>query len=267
MSQKTTIAIAGCTGRMGKALCQAVLENNNAVLVGGNVVQNSEFIGLDIGQILNGKPLNIFTTDKSEELFETADVIIDFTTPNSTVLHSELAVKYAKNLVIGTTGFNKEQQAIINQNAQKTAILQSGNMSLGVNLLAALVKQAANRLKDFDIEILEMHHKHKIDAPSGTALLLGKAAAEGRGVDLHDNIDAARFGQIGARQKDKIGMAVLRGGSVVGDHTVIFAGEHERLELSHKAENRDIFAKGAVFAALWLAGKRPNLYSMTDVLE
>jgi 4-hydroxy-tetrahydrodipicolinate reductase len=197
-----------------------------------------------------------------------ADGIIDFTVPQATVDHAKLAAKAGIVHIIGTTGFSADDEAAIADAAKRAVIVKSGNMSLGVNLLAALVKRVAKTLdEDFDIEILEMHHNRKIDAPSGTALLLGRAAAAGRGVDLDKTSVRSRDGHTGARKAGDIGFATLRGGTVVGDHTVIFAGPAERIELGHRAEDRMIFARGAVKAALWANGKKPGLYSMADVLE
>ena len=199
--------------------------------------------------------------------FAEADGVLDFTTPAASVAFAALAAKAGIVHVIGTTGLAKSDEAQIKAAAKRAVIVQSGNMSLGVNLLAVLVRQAARALDpDFDIEILEMHHKHKVDAPSGTALLLGRAAAEGRGVDLGKTSVRVRDGHVGPRREGSIGFATLRGGSVVGDHSVILAGTGERITLSHEASDRAIFARGAVRAALWARGRKAGLYSMRDVL-
>jgi 4-hydroxy-tetrahydrodipicolinate reductase len=200
-------------------------------------------------------------------LLTRVDGIIDFTVPAATLALVELSAQARIVHVIGTTGIDATGEARIKAAARHARIVKSGNMSLGVNLLAAMVKRVAAALgEDFDIEIAEMHHRHKIDAPSGTALLLGKAAAEGRGITLEQRSVRSRDGHTGARPVGDIGFATLRGGSVVGDHTVMFAGPSERIELSHKAESRDIFARGAVRAALWAMDQKPGLYSMNDVL-
>ena len=197
----------------------------------------------------------------------TPTALLDFTIPAATLALAELAARKGLVHVIGTTGLSGENEKLIAEAAKRAVIVKSGNMSMGVNLLAALVKRVAKTLdEDFDIEIVEMHHNKKIDAPSGTALMLGRAAAEGRGIDLDQRSERGRDGHTGARTRGDIGFASLRGGSVVGDHTVIFAGPAERIELSHKAEDRMIFARGAVRAALWARGQKPGLYSMADVL-
>ncbi len=212
-------------------------------------------------------PNGIAVTGEPVAAFAKADGVLDFTVPAATIAFAELAAQARIVHVIGTTGLSADDDAKIAAAARHAAVVKSGNMSLGVNLLAALVRQAAKALDaDFDIEILEMHHRHKVDAPSGTALLLGRAAAAGRGVDLADHSVRVRDGHTGARRRGDIGFATLRGGSVVGDHAVILAGEGEVVELTHKATDRAIFARGAVKAALWGRDKKPGLYSMADVL-
>jgi 4-hydroxy-tetrahydrodipicolinate reductase len=187
--------------------------------------------------------------------------------PAATLALAELAAKAGTAHIIGTTGLSAEDEKLIAEAAKRTVVVKSGNMSMGVNLLAALVKQVAKTLgEDFDVEVVEMHHNKKIDAPSGTALMLGRAAAQGRGIKLEERSARGRDGVTGARRAGDIGFASLRGGTVVGDHTVIFAGPAERIELTHKAEDRMLFARGAVRAALWARGQKPGLYSMTDVL-
>jgi 4-hydroxy-tetrahydrodipicolinate reductase len=196
-----------------------------------------------------------------------ADVFVDFSAPDALEGHLNQALRAGKPILIGTTGLSPFHQALIDAAAKDVAVLQAANTSLGVNLLSHLVREAAARLgEDWDIEIAEMHHRMKADAPSGTALLLGEAAAEGRGVDLDAVSDRGRDGITGARAPGHIGFAVLRGGTVAGEHQVIFAGEHERIELNHRAESRAVFARGALAAARWLAGKPAGLYSMADVL-
>jgi 4-hydroxy-tetrahydrodipicolinate reductase len=201
------------------------------------------------------------------ELAAASDVLVDFTRPDALAGHLQAAVTGNCPIVIGTTGLTPDDHAAIAAAAQKVAVLQAANTSLGVNLLAHLVQEAAARLgPEWDIEIVEMHHRHKVDAPSGTALLLGEAAARGRGVDLASAADRGRDGITGERREGAIGFAALRGGTVAGDHQVILATEGERIELGHRAESRTIFARGAVKAALWLAGKPIGRYGMTDVL-
>lgn len=254
------IGILGCGGRMGKMLVAEVGQHPGAQLSGGTVRQGSALIGQSLGSSL--------VTDKADELFVASDAVIDFTKPELLKTHLDLAVRYKKPLVIGTTGLDAETRAAIKSAAQLVPLVQAANMSVGVTLLGQLVKQLAAKLDDatFDIEVVEMHHRHKIDAPSGTALALAEAAAQGRGVQLSDVARKSRDGQIGARPAGEIGISTLRGGDVVGDHTVIFAADGERIEITHKASSRQIFARGAVRAALWAAGREPGLYSMLDVL-
>lgn len=262
------IGIVGCAGRMGRMLVQEVLKTGGCELAGGIDRAGSPLIGQDIGGLAGCPAVGLALGSDAEALFAAADAVIDFTTPAASRAHAELAARTGTALVVGTTGLEPGDLAEIRAAAAKAPIVQSFNMSLGVNLLAALVKQAAAALgpDSFDIEIVEMHHKHKVDAPSGTAILLGEAAAQGRGVDLAAASQRGRDGITGERTAGDIGFASLRGGDVVGEHTVILAGAGERIELTHRATQRAIFAAGAVRAAVWLAGKKPGLYAMTDVL-
>lgn len=251
------ISMIGCTGRMGKAIISQIAECPEHSLVGGATHATSESIGEDLG---NG----IQATADLAAAIAPADVVIDFSRPDMTMELLAALEKNPKPLIIGTTGFNDIEYATIEKLAKKMPILLSSNTSLGVNLLFGLVKQAAAKLgAEYDIEIVEMHHKHKVDAPSGTAISLGKAAAEGRGIGLENS---AIYNRSGKREQGGIGFASLRGGDVVGEHNVIFAGAGERLELGHIATDRSIFARGALKAAQWLAAKKPALYSMQDVL-
>jgi 4-hydroxy-tetrahydrodipicolinate reductase len=261
------LVVAGAGGRMGRTLVKAMAETKGMTLAGGLEDARSSLIGQDAG-VLAGLPANGITIGAdAKPLLAKADAIVDFTAPKASVALAALAAETGKIHIIGTTGLAAEDDAKIKDAARKAVIVKSGNMSLGVNLLAALAKRVAKTLDDdFDIEILEMHHNKKVDAPSGTALLLGRAAAEGRGVDVGQRSVRARDGQTGARRAGDIGFAALRGGSVVGEHSVIFAGPAERLELVHRAEDRMIFARGALKAALWARGQKPGLYSMADVL-
>jgi 4-hydroxy-tetrahydrodipicolinate reductase len=248
-------------------LVKQVSETAGCTICGGTEPANSPNIGKDIHALAGLEFSGILISDDTSKLFEEADAVIDFTAPTASVAHAKLAAEYGKILVIGTTGLSNEEQAEISACGDKAVIVQGANMSLGVNLLAQLTKKVAAILDDeFDIEVLEMHHHHKVDAPSGTALLLGKAAAAGRDVD-HDSVaDRGRDGITGARKRGDIGYAVLRGGNVVGDHTVMFAAENERIELTHKAGDRSIFARGAVRAAIWAKDKSAGNYDMMDVL-
>jgi 4-hydroxy-tetrahydrodipicolinate reductase len=262
------LAIAGAAGRMGRVLTRIVHETDGAEVAGGIEPKGSVHVGVDMGEIAGIGRLDVAISGDPLELFTRIDGLLDFTVPAATLALAELSAQARIVHVIGTTGIDEDGNARIKAAARHARIIKSGNMSLGVNLLAALVRKAAAVLgEDFDIEVLEMHHKHKIDAPSGTALLLGEAAALGRGIDLRQRSVRSRDGHTGARPVGDIGFATLRGGSVVGDHTVMFAGPAERIEFSHRAESRDIFARGAVRAALWGFDKKPGFYTMTDVLE
>ncbi len=252
----TAIGIFGARGRMGQAIAQIAGENG-LIVAGGTNTRNGGPIGPDGAEI---------TTDPAA-LAAKADILIDFSAPAAMQAQLDACVAARKPLLIGTTGLEAEHHVAIDAAAQSIAVLQTGNTSLGVNLLAALVREAAARLvDDWDIEIVEMHHRHKVDAPSGTALLLGEAAAAGRGIDLASHSARGRDGITGARKAGDIGFASLRGGSVAGDHLVMLASDGERIELGHRAENRIIFARGAVKAAQWLIGKAPGRYTMADVL-
>jgi 4-hydroxy-tetrahydrodipicolinate reductase len=261
------LIVAGAGGRMGRALMRAISESKGAVVTGALEAPGSEWLGQDAGT-LAGLPANgVLVSADLWSLTANADGILDFTVPGATIANVAIAAERRLVHVIGTTGLSESDYAVIKSVTSQATVVQSGNMSLGVNLLAALVKRVARSLdSDFDIEIVEMHHKAKIDAPSGTALMLGEAAAEGRQIVLKNHSARARDGYTGARRAGDIGFASLRGGTVTGDHSVIFAGPYERIELTHRAEDRMIFAHGALKAALWAHGKKPGLYSMADVL-
>jgi 4-hydroxy-tetrahydrodipicolinate reductase len=261
------LIVAGAGGRMGRTLIKAIAEANDLTLAGALEDARSPLIGRDAGMLAGLSENGVKLTAAAEALIDKADGIVDFTAPAATVAFAALAAKAGKVHVIGTTGLAAGDEAKIKEAAAKAVIVKSGNMSLGVNLLAALTKRVAKTLDaSFDIEILEMHHNKKVDAPSGTALMLGRAAADGRGIDLGKQAVKAREGHTGARKPGDIGFATLRGGTVVGEHHVIFAGPAERLELAHKAEDRMIFARGALHAAAWARTQKPGLYSMMDVL-
>ena len=261
------VVVAGAGGRMGQALVRAVAAEPEARLVGALERDGAEVLGKDCGVVCGLGESGITITSDPLPLFAAADAVLDFTAPEASLAYAELTAQARLVHVIGTTGFEAVHEEKLRAAARHARIVKSGNMSLGVNLLAALVRRAAAALgPDYDLEIMEMHHRHKVDAPSGTALLLGEAAAEGRGVDLGAASVRVRDGHTGPRQAGTIGFATLRGGSVVGDHTVILAGEGERVELTHRAQDRSIFARGAVKAALWGFDKKPGLYTMADVL-
>ena len=255
MTPPYRVAVVGCAGRMGRMNLATIHASEGCVIAGGSDQPGSPAIGGDIGRLIGVGDL------------AQADAVIDFTTPAASRRHAELAAQGELVYVVGTTGIGAEEQAAIERAAIQTVVVQAANMSLGVNLLQVITEQVARALDpDYDIEIVEMHHRHKVDAPSGTALMLGEAAARGREVALDEVARMAREGQVGARPRGEIGFATLRGGDVAGDHSVIFAAEGERLVLTHKASSREVFAKGAVKAALWGRGKHPGLYSMRDVL-
>jgi 4-hydroxy-tetrahydrodipicolinate reductase len=261
------LIVAGAGGRMGRALTRVIAETPGAVLTGALEAPGSELLGQDAGT-LAGLPGNgIKLSADLWSLSADADGILDFTVPRATIANVAIAAQRGLVHVIGTTGLSVSDDAVIKSVTSRAVVVKSGNMSLGVNLLAALVKRVAQSLDpSFDIEILEMHHKLKIDAPSGTALMLGEAAAAGRGISLEERSARGRDGVTGVRREGDIGFASLRGGTAAGDHSVIFAGPSERLTLSHHAEDRMIFANGALKAALWAHGKKPGLYTMADVL-
>ncbi len=261
------IAIMGAGGRMGRALIQQVTATDGCTLAGGTDAAHHPDMGRDLGDIAGLGHLGVPLTDDPLTLVTKSDALIDFAVPQATVNHAALAAQARIVHVIGTTGTSADDDAKLKAAARHATIVRAGNFSLGVNLVAALTQKVAQTLGDeFDIEIVEMHHRHKVDAPSGTAMMFGEAAADGRGVSLSDMADRGRDGQTGARKTGAIGFASLRGGSVVGDHSVIFAGDKERVVLSHVAEDRAIFAHGAVTAARWGIGKGPGLFSMADVL-
>jgi 4-hydroxy-tetrahydrodipicolinate reductase len=261
------LIVAGAGGRMGRTLIHAIAATDGVTLTGAVEAASSAVIGRDAGELVGLGRNGVAVGTEIEPLLAQADGLIDFTVPAASVAFAEHTARKGCVHVIGTTGLSGENEALIAQAAKRAVIVKSGNMSMGVNLLAALVRRVAKTLdEDFDVEILEMHHNKKVDAPSGTALMLGRAAAEGRGIDLNQHAVRGRDGNTGARCAGDIGFASLRGGSVVGDHTVIFAGPAERIELAHKAEDRMIFARGAMRAALWARGRKPGLYSMADVL-
>lgn len=261
------VGVIGCGGRMGRLLLAEVLDDERVELGGGLVREGSELAGQDVGRALGRPPVGVTLSVDAEALFAQADVVVDFSTPGASLKHATIAAAQGKPLVIGTTGIAADEQVAIQAAAQRTAIVLAANTSVGVTLLAELVQQVAAVLDDdFDIEIVEMHHRRKVDAPSGTALLLGEAAAKGRGIDLQASSVRARDGHTGARTTGSIGFATLRGGDVVGDHSVYFAGTGERLVLSHLASDRRIYAKGALRAARWLTNRSTGFYTMRDVL-
>ena len=268
MNQSLKVAISGASGRMGIALIRALSTHPDLELCAAGIRPGTAAITkshLDYAGVSYAGDLLVET---STELFARADAVIDFSAPEHAVGLAELAARSHKIFVSGTTGLNATQKEALIRAGETTRIVWSANMAVGVNLLMALVEHAAHMLgPEADIEILEMHHRHKVDAPSGTALALGDAAAQGRGVNLHDVWTKVRDGHTGPRKPGEIGFATLRGGDVIGDHTVMFASPGERLELSHKAGSRDIFARGALTAVRWAAAKPNGFYTMRDVVK
>ena len=264
---KMRLAITGAAGRMGRELVRIIHASDGAVIAGAIEQPGSIALGQDVGLLAGVGQSGVMITDDPLEAFTKVDGVLDFTIPAATVEFAGLAANARIVHVIGTTGCSEADEAKIAAAARHATIIKAGNMSIGVNLLVELTRKVAAALdEDFDIEIVEMHHKHKVDAPSGTALMLGQAAAAGRKVDLKSASVRVRDGHTGARKRGDIGFATLRGGNVVGEHTVVLAAEGERIELRHIATERAIFGRGALKAALWGHGKAPGLYSMTDVL-
>ncbi|MEM8971564.1 MAG: 4-hydroxy-tetrahydrodipicolinate reductase [Pseudomonadota bacterium] len=262
-----TIGILGVAGRMGRELVHAVGNVDGCVVAGGTEPAGSAEIGKDIGSLAGVGPLGAVVTEDAAGLIGKVDCILDFTIPAASVAFARQAAEAGIVHIMGTTGFAEADEAAIAEAAKKATIVKAGNMSLGVNLLLELTKKVSAALdEDYDIEVVEMHHRHKVDAPSGTALMLGQAAADGRRISLNDRSVRVRDGHTGERIRGDIGFATLRGGNVVGEHSVIFATDGERIEIAHRATDRGIFARGAVKAALWARDKDPGLYSMVDVL-
>ena len=261
------IGIPGAAGRMGQTLTRQVTATDGCTVVAATEVPDHPALGRDCGALAGIEPLGVAIGDDPQAMFRAADAVLDFTLPGAAVRHAELAAFEGTILVVGTTGLGADEQSALEAAAARTAVVQAPNMSLAVNLLFRLTEQVAGLLDDdYDIEIVEMHHRHKIDAPSGTALGLGRAAARARGVSFDEVADRGRDGVTGARERGAIGFAALRGGDVIGEHSVIFAAEGERLELAVRSSNRQTYARGAVQAARWAEARAPGLYTMADVL-
>jgi 4-hydroxy-tetrahydrodipicolinate reductase len=263
----TRIGVIGCAGRMGRMLLREIAGTEGCALAGGTVRPGSAELGRDLGELGGIGEIARVATDDPEELLRGSDVAIEFSVPAATAEHARLAARSGTPLVIGTTALDERQAGAVHSASERVPIVWAANTSLGINLLLGLVEQAAQRLgSDWDIEILEIHHRLKADAPSGTALALGRAAAAARGVALDDVAVRGRDGISGPRPPGAIGFAALRGGDNIGEHHVIFAAAGEELRLSHRASNRGIYATGAVRAARWTVGRAPGLYGMRDVL-
>ena len=261
------IVVTGASGRMGQMLVRTVMASDKCCLVGALEREGHPWLGQDIGQAMGGTALGVMVSDDPLEAFAKAQAVLDFTAPAATVEFSRIAAQARLCHVIGTTGITDDEIAALEPASRHAVIVRAGNMSLGVNLLVRLTQMVAEALDtDFDIEVIEAHHNQKVDAPSGTALMLGEAAAKGRGVALADVRDSGRDGITGARKKGDIGFTAIRGGDIIGEHDVLFAGAGERIVLRHQASDRSLFAKGALRAALWGLGKKPGEYDMMDVL-
>lgn len=261
------VGVMGCTGRMGIDIIKVILDHDDISLVAATTRTGNPHIGKDIGNFLSMNVIGVKIDDNYEALCQKSDVIIDFTVPEASILLSKINANYNKAHIIGTTGFIEQQKKWLLESASKNVLVISANMSVGINLLAKLVRQATKSLpiQDFDIEIIEKHHRYKKDAPSGTALLLGNVIAETQGASLSEKAVLTRGGDV-KRKEGEIGFSVVRGGEIVGEHTILFAGNGEHIEISHTATDRMIFAKGAVRAALWAVQQKPGIYSMEDVL-
>ena len=267
MSDQPGLVVTGASGRMGQTLIRLSQGSDKLRLVACVERAGHPWIGRDVGEAMGGAPIGARVTDDALEAFSKAQAVIDFTAPAATVEFAALAAQARAVHVIGTTGLEREHLARIEAASRHAVIIRAGNMSLGVNLLVRLTEKVARALDaDWDVEIVEAHHRMKVDAPSGTALMLGQAAADGRGVSLDDAKVSGRDGITGARHKGSIGFSAIRGGDIVGEHDVLFAGEGERIILRHVATDRSIFARGALRAALWGQGQKPGQYDMMDVL-
>ena len=267
MAENPGITITGASGRMGQALLKAVMESDRARLVGAVEIAGHPWIGQDVGEALGGQPIGVSVTDDALEAFAVSQAVIDFTAPKATLEFAALAAQARAVHVIGTTGMTDSEISQLEPASRHAVIVRAGNMSLGVNLLTKLTEKVAAALdEDFDIEIIETHHNHKVDAPSGTALMLGEAAALGRNVTLSDVRDSGRDGIASERKRGDIGFSAIRGGDIVGEHDVLFASSGERIILRHMATDRGIFVRGAMKAALWGQDKMPGHYTMMDVL-
>jgi 4-hydroxy-tetrahydrodipicolinate reductase len=261
------LGVIGAGGRMGRMLVQTITETEGATLAAACEQAGSPFLGLDAGELASVGALGVSISDDAGAVFAACDAVMEFSIPSATVAHARLAAQHGTAHVIGTTGLSADDEAVLREVAGKTAVVYAPNMSVVVNLMFALVEKVSSLLgPDYDIEIMEMHHKHKIDAPSGTAVGLGQAAARGRQVDLNEVAQWSREGETGARRQGDIGFAALRGGDVVGEHVVMFAAPGERLEITHRCTDRQLFARGGVRAAMWAGDKPPGLYTMKDIL-
>jgi 4-hydroxy-tetrahydrodipicolinate reductase len=267
MNDEIGVVVTGVSGRMGQMLVTEITKHPRLKLAGAIERAGHDWVGQDVGTAMGGAAMGVLVDDDPLDSFARAQAVIDFTAPGATVAFAELAAQARAVHVIGTTGLSDDDLTKIKAAGRHAVIVRAGNMSLGVNLLTVLTRKVAAALDDdYDIEVIEYHHNQKVDAPSGTALMLGEAAAEGRGIDLRDHSDRGRDGITGARKKGDIGFSAIRGGDIVGEHDVLFAAAGERITLRHVASDRALFARGALKAALWGQDKSPGEYDMLDVL-
>lgn len=262
---KTKITICGAGGKMGQALVKSITENNNSILVGALTHKNSKHLGKDAGYNIGISTKVIISDDIN--IIKESDIIIDFSQPKATLNYLDVCVKFKKNIVIGTTGFNNKQKLTIKDYSNKIAIVLSPNFSIGMNILFYLVKNSVNKLKNYDTEIIEAHHRYKKDSPSGTALKIGEIIAKEKNLDFNKYAVFSRHGINEKREKNTIGFSTIRAGNIVGEHSVLFANDEEILEISHKASNRENFSSGAILSAIWLQNKRKGLFDMNNVLD
>lgn len=261
------IAIAGAAGRMGRNLVKAAHQNSEASVGAGSERPESSLVGVDVGELCGEGRFDVALVDDLSKAIEEFDVIVDFTAPVSTLANIELCKRHGKKLIIGTTGFSEEEKQVIDAASKEMPIVMAPNYSVGVNLVFKLLEKAAKVMGDYcDVEIVEAHHRHKVDAPSGTAIGMGEAIAGAMGNELNDVAVWSREGITGERTKDEIGFATIRAGDIIGEHTAMFADIGERVEITHKATDRMTFANGAIKAAVWLNDKPAGFYTMTDVL-
>ncbi len=262
------ISIPGGNGRMGKTLIKEIIENESLELANSYCLPNEKEKGLDLGTLVGHNPIEKILTDNSSSIFEETDVIIDFTVPEASIFHVEKAANHKIPIVIGTTGFSNDQFDKIKSFSNKIPIVYSANFSIGIAIMKKLINDATKNLgTDWEIEIFETHHNKKVDSPSGTALLLGSAAASARGKNLDDVKQLSRQGIVGKRKKDEIGFSVVRGGNVIGEHSIKYFNGDERLEINHIANNRSIFAKGAIRSAVWTLNQKPGFFTLDHVLK
>ena len=268
MKKKLRIGILGISGRMGRILLEMVNARNDIILSGVTERKGHKWIGKDLGELTSGKKNKIIVASDLIEIISDIDVVIDFTSPQNTINTLELVAQARIAHIIGTTGFNNKQFKKINIASKHAVIVKAGNMSMGINLITQITEKISSILSDeFDIEILDYHHNQKLDSPSGTSIMLGESAAKGRKVKLENVSDFRKYNSLSLRKKGEIGFTSIRGGDIVGEHEVIFAGPGERLVFRHVASSRSIFARGAIKAAIWCRDKKPGLYNMNDVLK